>query len=241
MSNLKAYLAEKYMSGPKADAILSRVAPKKKKRKTNQANAVTTGAAVLDDDAGWGDDGMEETEDIEEAVIEKDRGFKKRKKGGSGWATLQEGDASEQPEPTPQDEQPMLVDMRAPKPFVGGLISASQLHTVMPKVAPTKITQEEMELSRETVHRDAQGRKIDMKAARAEAARKKREKEEKEAQMMEWGKGLVQRDEKEKRRLEMERQKGKGFTRYANDADLNEELKAKELWNDPAASFMTVS
>ena len=33
---MKAYLAEKYMSGPKADAILSKVnPPKKKKRKIN--------------------------------------------------------------------------------------------------------------------------------------------------------------------------------------------------------------
>ena len=36
MSSMKAYLAEKYMSGPKADAILSKVnPPKKKKRKIN--------------------------------------------------------------------------------------------------------------------------------------------------------------------------------------------------------------
>jgi pre-mRNA-splicing factor CWC26 len=54
------------------------------------------------------------------------------------------------------------------------------------------------------------------------------------------GKGLVQREEQEQRRLELERQRGKAFARHADDKDLNEELKAKELWNDPAAAFLTV-
>jgi pre-mRNA-splicing factor CWC26 len=240
-ANMKAYLAERYMSGPKAEAILDRVAPKKKKRRTNHSNAATAeGARVLDDDAGWGDDRREEVEDLSEAVIEKDRGFKKRNaEKGSGWTTLQAGDEEDAAEPA--DEQPMVVDSEESKPFVGGLISASQLHTVLPKAAPSKISQEEIELAKETVHRDAQGRKIDVKAARAEAARKKREKEEKEALMMEWGKGLVQREEKEKMKLELEKQKGKGFSRHADDPDLNEELKAKTLWNDPARAYLSVS
>ena len=35
--SLKAYLAEKYMSGPKADAILSKVNPPKKKKRKRAA------------------------------------------------------------------------------------------------------------------------------------------------------------------------------------------------------------
>jgi pre-mRNA-splicing factor CWC26 len=103
-----------------------------------------------------------------------------------------------------------------------------------------RITQEEIEAAKQTVYRDAQGREIDTKAARAEAARKKREREEKEASMMEWGKGLVQREEKEKMKQELEKQKGKPFSRHADDADLNEEMKARTHWNDPAARFLTV-
>ena len=34
--------------------------------------------------------------------------------------------------------------------------------------------------------------------------------------------------------------KGRSFARTADDTDLNEEQKAKELWNDPAAAFLTV-
>ncbi|KAJ7350425.1 Pre-mRNA-splicing factor of RES complex-domain-containing protein [Mycena albidolilacea] len=235
MSNMKAYLAEKYMSGAKADAILAKMGPKKKKRK---ATTAASSAFVMDVDGGWGDEAREDMEDAEEAaVVAADRSFKKRKvaptEEGSGWATIQPGVKEETP---PPDEQPQVVDT----PFVGGLVTAQQLRKALPQtnVEPTA-TAEEMALAQETVYRDATGKKINTKAARAEAAKLKREREEKEAQKMEWGKGLVQRDEAEKRKQELEAQRGKKFARYADDADLNEEMKAKELWNDPAAQFLT--
>lgn len=103
------------------------------------------------------------------------------------------------------------------------------------------MAEEEMEAAQETVYRDASGRKIDMKLARAEAAQKKREKEEKEAQKMEWGKGLVQREEQEQRRNQLEKNKSLPFSRHADDKELNEELMTRERWNDPAAAFLTVS
>ena len=94
---MQAYLAEKYMSGPKADAILARTAPKKKKKRKAEQQASGSGSAmIIDTDGGWGDEGKdEEADDVAEAVIEKDRGFKKRRmaaaegEGGSGWTTVQ--------------------------------------------------------------------------------------------------------------------------------------------------------
>ncbi|KAJ7782771.1 Pre-mRNA-splicing factor of RES complex-domain-containing protein [Mycena metata] len=213
---MKAYLAEKYMSGPKADAILSRVAPqKKKKRKAAPAVTPAPSAFVMDVDGGWGDEAKEEMEDVEEAVVATDRSFKKRK-----VAPTEEGSGKHHRLP---DEEPQVVET----PFVGGLVSAQQLKKALPQtnVAPAA-TAEEMALAQETPHA-------------AEAARLKREREEKEAQKMEWGKGLVQRDEAEKRKQELEKQRGSKFARYADDADLNEEMKSKELWNDPAAQFLT--
>ncbi|KAF8178572.1 Pre-mRNA-splicing factor of RES complex-domain-containing protein [Mycena galopus ATCC 62051] len=236
MSNMKAYLAEKYMSGAKADAILAKVGPKKKKRKTTTA---APSAFVMDVDGGWGDEAaQEDMEDVEEAVVATDRSFKKRKvaptEEGSGWATIQPGLKEETP---PPDEQPQVVEETS---FKGGLGTAHQLNKALPQTnVEINATAEEIALAQETVYRDASGKKINTKAARAEAARLKREREEKEAQKMEWGKGLVQRDEAEKRRQELEAQRGKKFARHADDADLNEELKAKELWNDPAAQFLT--
>ncbi|KAJ7647633.1 Pre-mRNA-splicing factor of RES complex-domain-containing protein [Roridomyces roridus] len=240
MSSMKAYLAEKYMSGPKADAILARVGPQKKKKRKATASSSAAQSFVVDTDGGWGDDAtMEEAPDVEEAMVAADRSFKKRKvapnEEGSGWAVLQPGNKEDTP---PPDEQPVVVEEETP--FVGGLVSAQQLKKVLPqsRVEPTA-TAEEMALAQETVYRDAAGKKINTKAAKADAARLKREREEKEAQKMEWGKGLVQRDEAQKMREELERQRGLKFARHADDADLNEEQKSKELWNDPAAQFLT--
>ncbi|KAF7375862.1 Pre-mRNA-splicing factor CWC26 [Mycena sanguinolenta] len=234
-SSMKAYLAEKYMSGAKADAILAKVGPKKKKRK---ATVAAPNALVVDVDGGWGDAPQEDMEDVEEAVVATDRSFKKRKltpnDEGSGWATIQPGIKEETPPPA--DEQPQVVETTV----LGGLVTAQQLKKALPQSnVDTTVTAEEMALAQETIYRDSSGKKINTKAARAEAARLKREREEKEAQKMEWGKGLVQRDEAEKRKQELEAQRGKKFARHADDADLNEELKAKELWNDPAAQFLT--
>ncbi|KIM39794.1 hypothetical protein M413DRAFT_446720 [Hebeloma cylindrosporum] len=248
MSNLKEYLAEKYMSGAKADAILSKAAPlKKKKRKAKDVTEPQFGVSMIrDEDGGWGEiEKEDDNDDIAGAVVEKDRGFKKRKVAASAaaessWITVQEGLGGTQVKeesPAP-DEKPMVVDA----PFVGGLVRPDQLKKILPQnnVVPSNdLTAEEIARAQETVYRDSSGKKIDTKAARAEAARLKRLKEEKEAQKMEWGKGLVQKEEAERRRKELEKNRTSAFARHADDKDLNEELKAKELWNDPAAAFLT--
>ena len=246
MSELKSYLASKYMSGPKADAILSRTGPpKKKKRKVEPQRPL---ANLRDEDGGWGmEEKDEDGDDLAEAMVASDRGFKKRRtvttevEQGLGWATIREGVVREE---SPADERPLVVEeeeTRSQKPFAGGLVTASELKKNVAKkdVTPT-VSAEEIARAQETVYRDSSGKRIDMKAARAEAARLKREKEEKEARKMEWGKGVVQREEQERRRVDLERQKERPFARHADDADLNEEQKAKELWNDPAAAFLTV-
>ncbi|KAF8907372.1 pre-mRNA-splicing factor CWC26 [Gymnopilus junonius] len=248
MSNLKAYLAEKYMSGPKADAILAKTGGlKRKKRKAKDAIGPQTGGTLIrDEDGGWGDMTKEDEDDLTEAMVANDRGFKKRKVAGvtveSSWITVQEGLADaqvrEESPPPAADEQPMVVEA----PFTGGLVNAQQLKKMLPQhntSATEKMTAEEIALAQETVYRDTSGKKIDTKAARAEAARLKRLREEKEAQKMEWGKGLVQKEKAEKRRQELEKYKHTAFARHADDKELNEELKAKELWNDPAAAFLT--
>ena len=252
-ANLKAYLAEKYMSGPKADAILSKVATKNKKKKRKGAVSATTSgcAMIVDEDSGWADQPPDDAEDLEEAVIEKDRGFKKRRLDqqvdgeSGGWAVLQEGTPEQEQEQ--EDEKPLIVETEESKAFIGGLVQAKDLKKVLNREPHDKtkgtqegMTEDEIAQMQETVYRDASGRKIDTKAERAEAARKKREREEKEAKKMEWGKGLVQREDEEKRKQELEKQKTTTFARYADDKELNEQLKAKDRWNDPAAAFLTV-
>ncbi|PCH39456.1 hypothetical protein WOLCODRAFT_141283 [Wolfiporia cocos MD-104 SS10] len=183
-----------------------------------------------------------------EAVIASDRGFKKRQRTdeSSGWATVRE---SERASPSPAaDEQPQVVDMKEEEsgssaPFKGGLLTSAQLKKTLPKEKAMKKSKEEEELERaaaqETVYRDASGRRIDTAAERAEAARKKREREEQEARKMEWGKGLVQREEEEKRKQEEVAMREHAFARTKDDVEMNEELKAQERWDDPAAAFLT--
>ncbi|KAG8213119.1 Pre-mRNA-splicing factor of RES complex-domain-containing protein [Butyriboletus roseoflavus] len=238
---MQAYLAQKYMSGPKAEAILARTAPKKKRK---VASGTTSGPSIfVDDDTGFGDEVSRQQQDDEmdvtEAAVATDRSFKKRRTDArSGWTTVHEGVKREESPSIPPDEQPTVVeDVR---PFKGGLIRSEDLRKQsMAHVKQDEMAREEVDAAQETVYRDASGRKIDMKLARAEAARKKREKQEKEAQKMEWGKGLTQREEEQKRRIQLEKNKSLPFSRQADDMELNEELMARDRWNDPAATFLT--
>jgi pre-mRNA-splicing factor CWC26 len=255
MSSMQAYLAEKYMSGPKADAILSHTAPKKKKKRKPDAGSATDGGAMIvdDDDPGWGGasnlTGIDEDEDTAEAIVASDRSFKKRRMepgggggggGSSGWTTVRE------PSPPPAaDEQPVVVaTTEEAEPFRGGLLTKNQIRAKFSSAQGARQEEETdpeaVAAAQETVYRDASGKKIDMKLERAEAARKKREREEREAQKMEWGKGMVQREDADKRKQEEERIRQSGFARYVDDEDLNREQKEQERWNDPAAAFMTV-
>ncbi|CAG8824230.1 7035_t:CDS:2, partial [Dentiscutata erythropus] len=70
-------------------------------------------------------------------------------------------------------------------------------------------------------------KKIDIVAQRAEERRKIEEEEK----MMKWGKEDQIRKEVELR--------NRPLTIYKDDVDLNEELKSKERWNDPATTFLT--
>jgi pre-mRNA-splicing factor CWC26 len=248
---MQAYLAEKYMSGPKADAILARSRDKKKKKRRAEDGAPTSGgpSRIRDEDAtGWAaakaDD--EPESEGEKAVVASDRGFKKRRTdgndGGSGWATVRA------PTPTPpeaEDEKPLVVE--PDEPFAGGLLTKAQIRKHLPsaqvaKKGPPTTADEQaaQDAQQETIYRDATGRKIDTAAEKAEAARRKREREEREAQKMEWGKGLVQRDDERKRKEDLEKMRGRGGMRRADDKEMNEDMKAQERWNDPAAQFMTV-
>ena len=58
---------------------------------------------------------------------------------------------------------------------------------------------------------------------------------------MEWGKGLVQREDEAKRKAQLEKERNRDLAVYADDKELNEDLKARDRWNDPAAQFLTVS
>jgi pre-mRNA-splicing factor CWC26 len=91
----------------------------------------------------------------------------------------------------------------------------------------------------ETIYRDASGRIINVAMKRAEARRAAEEAKEKEERAKEALMGDVQRQQKETRRQELREARAMPLARTIEDETMNEELKAQERWNDPAAQFLT--
>ncbi|KAI8077850.1 Pre-mRNA-splicing factor of RES complex-domain-containing protein [Halteromyces radiatus] len=91
----------------------------------------------------------------------------------------------------------------------------------------------------ETIYRDSSGRKVDPKLAKAEQARQRKLEIERQERKMEWGKGLVQRNEQDRRRRQLEEEAHKPMARYADDVEYNQGLRDEDRWNDPAAGFLT--
>jgi pre-mRNA-splicing factor CWC26 len=219
---MQRYLADKYMSGPKADAILARdPTVKKKKRKQGTGTTTSGGVEIVDDDGGWGRPVKNDADDDEQTdvIVASDRSFKKRRKVAAGddggWVSLTAtGEPiTEQPPPEAEDEKPVVVGEVEPPRRKGGLLSQAELQKQFASQVVDKGDDGPTPEQMETVYRDERGRKIDTKAAKAEAARLKREEQEKEARRMEWGKGVVQREEIERRNREMEMERGHGFER----------------------------
>lgn len=132
----------------------------------------------------------------------------------SAWTTVHSGDTPPPEEPVRQDEQPLMVQTDSPPPQPaprrGGLRTAAQLRAeeeanareeAKNKAAATEAdagaAEEAERLAQETVYRDGSGKKVDMKKEKAEERRRKKEADEREARKLEWGKGVVQRGEKD--------------------------------------------
>lgn len=90
----------------------------------------------------------------------------------------------------------------------------------------------------ETIYRDASGRIINVAMKRAEARKKADEEAAKAIAQTEAQKGDVQRAERARRKEAVKEAKFMPLARYVDDVELNEELKEKDRWNDPAAQFL---
>ena len=91
---------------------------------------------------------------------------------------------------------------------------------------------------KETIYRDASGRIINVQMKRAEARKKAEAEAARAAAAVEAQKGDFQRAEKEKRKQQLSEAKLMPVARYADDVELNEDLRERERWNDPAADFL---
>lgn len=173
----------------------------------------------------------------------------------ANWSTLNSSSALALPETTPQSTAPAVAKRK------GGLVSKEELDLEASQKAEerrqeaARIEREREERRRvareagldedaaaeETVYRDREGRKVDIRAERDEEARKMQEEKRAERERKEWSKGLIQRQEAERRRETEAKMRSTAVARRADDREMNEELRAEQRAEDPAAAFLTVS
>ncbi|KAL0265339.1 Pre-mRNA-splicing factor cwc26 [Diplodia seriata] len=91
----------------------------------------------------------------------------------------------------------------------------------------------------ETIYRDASGRIINVAMKRAEARRAAEEEEARKRREEEEAKGDVQQAEKKARMQRLKEAKYLTVARGADDAEINEEMREKERWSDPALAFLS--
>ncbi|KAF1974687.1 hypothetical protein BU23DRAFT_504412 [Bimuria novae-zelandiae CBS 107.79] len=90
----------------------------------------------------------------------------------------------------------------------------------------------------ETIYRDASGRIINVAMKRAEARKKAEEEERKKLEKEKAARGDVQNALAAQRKQQLQDAKGLTLARYADDTELNDELKEQTKWNDPAVGFL---
>jgi len=248
-SSLAEYLAKKYLT---AD-VPKKKSTKKRKRKDG---AGTSGIIIADDDAsGWENSRADASEDDEAPVVGGvTRSFKKAT--NSNWKTIESAEtaaadailAANTDGKTEDDAPTVADDSLAIKMESGAHAGLQTAEQVAKQLAAAKEAERkrfamsdprESGKGRETIYRDASGRIINIAMQRAEARKKMQDEEEKKAREKELQKGDVQRLHAQERSKQLEDAKYMTLSRYADDKEMNEELKEHERWDDPAAAFLT--
>ncbi|XTI85993.1 Pre-mRNA-splicing factor of RES complex-domain-containing protein [Cenococcum geophilum] len=147
-----------------------------------------------------------------------------------------------------EDEAPEMVDadniLRMESGAHAGLQTGAQVAAALKqrreeeRRRAAEVTKEVGGGAAETIYRDASGRVINVAMKRAEARRKMAEEEAARVERERAARGDVQRVEVEKRREALREARYMPVARHADDVALNEELRGKERWNDPAAGFL---
>lgn len=247
--SLADYLAKNYLN---ADPQLSK--PKKRKRKGPIASDTVV---IADDDAlGWeGTKTKDDDDDDGPVVFGASAEFRGKK---SGWKRVGAEEGAEEAaaiiaqgskeSEVKDDEMPVVVDDGRQLMSSGaraGLQSGREVAEAIERKkkaemeAFLRMDPSQTGMGMETIYRDASGRIVNVAMARAEARKKAEEEERKKREQEEKMKGEIQLREKEERKQALEDAKYMSLNRYADDAELNEELKARDRWADPAAAFLT--
>ncbi|GAD92861.1 hypothetical protein NFIA_030300 [Paecilomyces variotii No. 5] len=262
-SSLADYLAKNYLT---ADPVPER--PKKKRKKTKQPTDADEGLIIADDDPPdlrtATSTTRNEDEDSPYVVNAGSAEFRRAKK--SSWKTvggptsdqaaadaiLASAAAESAARRDDDEDAPTIADTEdqdGPRMESGaraGLQTAEQTAAMMKALERRKKAESDAYLKQagkdaagETIYRDASGRIINVAMKRAEARRAEEEKKAKEEAAKEALLGDVQRREREARKEQIREARAMPLARTINDEDLNEELRARDRWNDPAAQFLT--
>lgn len=253
--SLADYLAKNYLT---ADSKREKKS-KKRKRKDGES-----GLVIADDDAlGWNtNDTAGDNEDGPITVNANSAEFRKARR--NNWQII----GTPAPSSTDQavadaiiasaaaenqarnlaDEETPTIDDSAVKMESGahaGLQTAEQVTAQLKRKEALERQRfledgdEKSGKGKETIYRDASGRIINVAMKRAEARKKAEEEALKAAAELEAQKGNVQRTQAQIRKEQLKDAKFMPVSRFADDAELNEELKETERWNDPAARFLS--
>ena len=90
-------------------------------------------------------------------------------------------------------------------------------------------------IQHETIYRDKTGRKVDLKAQEQAILEQKRHAEVQTKFQDKFTSGLVQSESRMKSLLELEDAKNRGVAVYADDKDLDRQLRERVHWDDPMA------
>jgi len=260
--SLADYLAKNYLI---ADPATER--PKKKRKKTKTTDTASSGLIIADDDPpdlrhiGYQGEDDEDSPFID--TSSKSAEFRRAKK--SSWKTIgapaPDNDraaadailasaAAERAAHADEDADAPTIEGTEEGPrmesgALAGLQTAEQT-AAMVKAQERRKKAEEAQWrdptaaqTQETIYRDASGRIINVAMKRAEARRAEEEKKAKEDQAREALMGDVQRQQRESRKQELQEAKAMPLARGVEDETMNDELRARERWNDPAAEFLT--
>ena len=148
-----------------------------------------------------------------------------------------------------EDEAPEMVDqdgvLETAPGAKAGLQTAAQVEAAMKKKQAEEKRQADKSLkelgggaAQETIYRDASGRIINVAMKRAEARKKAEEEERQKRDKERAARGDVQNAQAERWKQQLQDAKTMTVARYADDAELNDELKERDHWNDPALGFL---
>jgi len=252
--SLADYLAKNYLT---ADPSLSDTKKKKKRKKGKDG----PGIIITDDDAlGWDPTTKDKGDENDGVLLVRDgHSSDFRKKKSSNWitpgpnpddhgaaeaaavlaqATLEQAAAAE------EDDRVGAVVETMESGAHAGLQTGKQVAAALAKkraadmAAFTSSDPAASGKGQQTIYRDASGRVVNIAIARAEARKALEEQAAKEAEQKEMRRGDVQILEAQARMKELDEARFKSLARYKDDVDLNEELKAKERWDDPAMAWL---